>query len=89
MPKTDQDRIAELEAQLAEVQSEEGTGQDPELLAKAKEYARRGWMDVAFCLEHLEIDLNADTVKDVQTALVNRKYESLAGNNKTALSWQN
>jgi len=86
----EQERIAELEAQLAEVQSEEGTGQNPELLAKAKQNARMSWMDVAFCLEKLGLDdLDADAVTELQEALVQRKYDYLSGNNKTALSWVN
>ena len=85
----EQKRIAELEEQLAEVQSTEGSGKNPELEAKARQMARMSWMDVAFCLEELGMgDLGAKDVEQLQTALIDRKYDYLAGNNKTALSWQ-
>jgi hypothetical protein len=86
---TAEQRIAELEAKLAAVQSTEVGGKDPELLAKAKTLARMSWMDVAFILEYLGMDtLGEADVVDVQTQLVERKYEYLSGANKSALSWR-
>ena len=85
---TAEQRIAELEAKLAAVQAEETGGKDPELLAKAKDRARMSWMDIQFVLEYLGYDeLGAPDVKDIQTQLINRKYDQLSGANKTALSW--
>lgn len=85
---TAEQRIAELEAKLAAVQAEETNGKDPELLAKAKDRARMSWMDIQFVLEYLGYDeLGAPDVKDIQTQLINRKYDQLSGANKTVLSW--
>lgn len=92
MTQTQKDakRIEELTAQLEQVQKTEGTGKNPELEAKARQYARMGWMDVAFCLESLGVDkdLTSEQITNVQTALVNRKYDALAGTNDQPLGWQ-
>ena len=53
---TEKDRIAELEAKLAAVQKKEAGGQDPELLAKAKNLARMSWYDVSFAMEYFGMD---------------------------------
>jgi hypothetical protein len=86
---TAEQRIAELEAKLAEMQVEENAGLDPELLAKAKDRARMSWMDVKFILEYLGMDeqLGHADVKDIQQQLIDHKYKQLSGANRTALSW--
>lgn len=86
---TPEQRIAELEAKLASVQAEETNGKDPELLAKAKDRARMSWVDIQWAFQYfgLEEQFGVPDIKDVQAALVDRKYDQLSGANKTALSW--
>ena len=86
---TAEQRIAELEAKLAQLQIEESNGLDPEMLAKAKDRARMSWMDVKFVLEYLGMDetLGHADVKDIQEQLIQHKYAQLSGANRTALSW--
>ena len=48
---TEKERIVELEAKLLAVQTDEANGRDPEILAKAKQYARMSWYDVVTALE--------------------------------------
>ena len=86
---TEKERIAELEAKLAEVQKEENGGRDPELEAKAKNLARMSWYDVSFILEYLGMDetLGQADIQDLKEQLIERKYASLSGANKGALSW--
>ena len=87
---TPEQRIAELEAKLTEMQKIENNGKDPELLAKAKDRARMSWMDVAFILGYLGMDesLGLADIADLKEQLIQRKYEQLSGANRTALSWQ-
>lgn len=85
---TEKDRIAELEAKLTAMQANVGTGQDPEILAKAKDRARMSWQDIQFVLEYVGYDeLGREDIKDIQEALIQRKYDQLSGANRTALSW--
>ena len=87
---TPEQRIAELEAKLVEMQKDENVGKDPETLAKAKDRARMSWTDIQWAMEYfgLEEQLGLEDIKDVQAALVDRKYDQLSGANKTALSWK-
>ena len=86
---SEKQRIAELEAKLTELQGATNNGKDPEMLAKAKDRARMGWMDVSVVLEHLGMDdLGEADVKELQNLLIERKYAQLSGQNKTALSWR-
>lgn len=86
---TEKERIAELEAKLADVQQQEQGGQDPEILAKAKNLARMSWYDVSFALEYLGMDetLGEADITDLKEQLIQRKYDSLSGANKGKLSW--
>lgn len=86
---TEKDRIAELEAKLAAVQKQEAGGQDPEILAKAKNLARMSWYDVSFALEYFGMDetLGDADIADLKEQLIQRKYDSLSGANKGKMSW--
>lgn len=86
---TPEQRIAELEAKLTELQSAESDGKDPEVLAKAKDRARMSWIDIqwAFAYFGLEEQFGIADIQDVQKALVERKYDQLSGAGKSALSW--
>ena len=86
---TPEQRIAELEAKLAEAQASETDGKDPETLAKAKDRARMSWIDIqwAFAYFGLEEQFGIADIQDLQKALVDRKYDQLSGANKTVLSW--
>lgn len=81
---TPEQRIAELEAKLAQVQSEENNGNDPELLAKAKERARMSWVDITWAFEYFGLDtqLGDPDIKLLFEELTQRKYDTLAGTNK-------
>lgn len=83
-------RIAELEAKLTALQSEEQGGRDPEVLAKAKNNARMSYIDIQWAFEYFGLGEQfgeADFI-DLQKALIDRKYDQLSGANKTALSWR-
>ena len=86
---TEQQRIAELEAKLESLQKNEAGGKDPELLAKAKQYARMSWYDVVTALEASGYtDISDVDLKVMQDAIIEKKYANLAGTNKSAMSWQ-
>jgi len=82
-------RIAELEAKLTALQSEDNNGKDPELLAKAKDRARMSWSDIQFALSFFGMDetLGRPDVEALKEALIDRKYDTLVGANKSALGW--
>lgn len=86
---TEQQKIAELEAKLAELQKDESNGRDPELLAKAKQYARMAWNDVVTVLEAAGYtDIGSADIKAMQDALLEKKYAAVSGSNKSVLAWQ-
>lgn len=78
---TSEQRIAELEAKLAEVQAKENSGVDTELLAKAKERAKMSWSDITWALKDLgaveALELTREDVELLRDRLIQRKYESL------------
>lgn len=86
----DQERIAELEKELNAVQTEEANGKNPELMAQATKYARQAWWDIQPVLDQIGLEVleaNNIDIAAIKAKLIERKYDSLAGTNKTVTSW--